>query len=546
MPIQQMVLVPGGVVESDPWYSVFGPNYNSNHGSNIRLDSARNIIVVSGETYTTKVTKIKNDGNILWTKTIRGTNANYGLKAGRKRQGLAIDSSDNIYITDGVGYNYSTHNGLRDGDYTLIKLNSSGAIQWQKGIITSYQGNSYGWGTEVGGVETDPSGNVYITGAAYHSSKTCKPFLIKFNSSGTLQWQRELVQGSGASACQGTCLLYVPARAAHTHSGGASIAAQDEGILLYGYGSFTGFFSASQSCFLTKFDVNGNYDWGHVYYHQSENHKTNEDENTSQLLTQNPTTGDIFISGETGAYGSTRTWTSKLKPDGRYSGGGQWSQKYGHTGHVNSAIAYDPTNNYTIEVGYRRNYAGSASQEQGQYHIRNASNGGVIGKGYLTSSGTGAFNSATPANQQNRTIDNVVCDDKGNFYLLGNVQNYTAPNSNYNIVVWKLTAQQNWPYTTPQSYVGYNVDNWVGTGWSQPGGSSYHHNGRFGLSNGFYDTYPNNEPPDVSYSYFASTDITSDSTRFTSSSSSFTIVTSQYSAFSQGAYNYEVVYGWPA
>ena len=124
MPIQQMLLGAGGVSESDPWGLTLGPTYNDLTTSNIRLDSARNIIMVSGATSTLYVTKIKNDGTWLWTKRI--TNSNYGISAGHKRQGLAIDSSDNIYITDQVGYNYSTHDGLRDGDYTLIKLNSSG------------------------------------------------------------------------------------------------------------------------------------------------------------------------------------------------------------------------------------------------------------------------------------------------------------------------------------------------------------------------------------------------------------------------------------
>ena len=538
MPIQQTLLGSGGVVESEPWYSVFGPNYNDNWGSNIRLDSQRNIIVVTGETYTTKVVKIKNDGSIIWVKRITG-NSSYGITAGKKRQGLAIDSSDNIYISDRVGYNYQSHNGLREGDLCLIKLNSSGVLQWQKGIITSYSGNSYGWGTEVGGLETDPSGNVYMTGAAYHSSKNRKPFLIKFNSSGTLQWQRELVQGSRATGCQGTCLLYVPASSAYTHSSGASIPAQNEGILLYGYGGFTQIFSAGSTCFITKFDLNGNYDWGRLYYHFSEFHYTNQNEETSQLLTRNPTTGDIFMSGETRSSGDSRTFTASLRENGATSG--SWYRKFGHSGHLNSCIAYEPTNNYTIAVGYR-----TGSQESGQYHIRNASNGSVIGKGYLSGEGTGAFNSSHNSNNLDTSLEGVVCDDKGHFYLLGNVQNYSAPNSNRNVVVWKLIAQQNSPYTTPQSYVGKNVDNWVGTGWSQPGGSSYFHNGRFLISNGFYDTYPNNEPPDVSYGSFNNSDISSDSTRFTSSSSSLSIVTSQFTVSNSGNYAYQVTYDWPA
>lgn len=538
MPIQQMLLGSGGAGEAEPWHTVFGRNYdNDTTASNIRLDSQRNIIVVTGETYSLKVVKIKNDGSILWVKYIAQTAGSYGINAGMYRQGLAIDSSDNIYITDKIGYNYQSHDGLQEGDLVIIKLNSSGVLQWQKGIITSYQGNSYGWGSYVGGVETDPSGNVYVTGAAYHSSKSRKPFLIKFNSSGTVQWQRELVQGSATSGCRGSCLLYVPASSAYTDATGTSIPAQNAGILLYGHGNFDNVFTAYSTCFIAKFDLNGNYDWCRMYYQMHENHYTSEYLDTCQLLTRNPNTGDIFMSGETrsGIY-TSNAFTARLAADGRDLG---WHRKFGYTQHINTAIAYDPTNNYIIAVGQR-----NTNPNSGQYHIRNAANGTIIGKGFLSGESSGTFNYTQY--QKHLNLSSVVCDNKGHFYLLGNVQNYSAPNSSRNVVVWKLISKQNTPYTTNQSYIGYNVNNWLGTGWSHPGSSSYHHNARFALSNGHANGYPNNNPPDVNYSSFNSDEITSYSTRFTSSSSSLSIVTSQFSASNSGNFQYQVKYDWPA
>tara|TARA_B000000532_G_scaffold100961_1_gene81003 strand:+ start:942 stop:2627 length:1686 start_codon:yes stop_codon:yes gene_type:complete len=533
----------GGVPESDPWGLSFGPNYNDVTGSNIRLDNQRNIIVVSGEIYTTKVTKFKNDGTFLWAKSIRGPN-NYGSKAQVKHQGLATDSAGNIFISDAIGYNYPSHDGIRENDLYLIKLDPNGAILWQKGILTTSQGQSNAWGSERGGITTDPAGNVYITGGCWSGSSYYKQmFVMKFDPSGNVVWQKRINQGNNHSYNgYGRCMLYVPHRAAHTDAYGQSIAEQSEGVLIYGDINISGYWN--QNVFLTKFDVNGNWDWYHVYGHYQHSLATNESEGTSQLLTQNPTTGDIYISGQMGGWNSHQTWASRVRPDGQYSSSGQWSWLFGHTGFVPSAITYDPTNNYVIGCGYRWSY-GWPGDTTGWYTIRTASNGGLIGKGYLNTSAAGAFHSSYPSGQKNIMLNSVVTDDKGHWYLQGDVQNFTAPNSNRNVVLLKMLAQQNWPYTTNQSYIGYNLSNWVGTGWSLPGQSSYFHNAKWGLSNGMYSGYPNNEPPDTNFWSFASSDLTN-SNNIAVASLNLTVITTQYTSQNQGSYNHYQLYDpWP-
>ena len=69
----------------------------------------------------------------------------------------------------------------------VVKFNSSGVIQWQRylgGATTTYAKN----------VAVDSSGNVYITG----NTGTGSTFILtaKYNSSGTLQWQRRFGDGS--------------------------------------------------------------------------------------------------------------------------------------------------------------------------------------------------------------------------------------------------------------------------------------------------------------------------------------------------------------
>ena len=70
---------------------------------------------------------------------------------------ITTDSSGNIYVTGetGEGLDGNTHSGK--SDIFLIKYNSSGTKQWTKQLGTS----SSDWGNSV---TTDSSGNIYLTG----------------------------------------------------------------------------------------------------------------------------------------------------------------------------------------------------------------------------------------------------------------------------------------------------------------------------------------------------------------------------------------------
>ena len=100
--------------------------------------------------------------------------------------GVTTDSSGNIYVT---GY---TEGGLRGNTYSdisdifLVKYNSSGTKQWTKQLGTSSN-------DEGRGVSTDSSGNIYVTGSTgggldgNTSSGESDIFLVKYDSSGTKQ-----------------------------------------------------------------------------------------------------------------------------------------------------------------------------------------------------------------------------------------------------------------------------------------------------------------------------------------------------------------------
>ena len=78
----------------------------------------------------------------------------------------------------------------------MIKFNSSGTRQWTKPLGT--------WQNDLAnGVATDSSGNFYVTGVTYRhldgntSAGSADLFVVKYNSSGTKQWTKQL--GSSGS-----------------------------------------------------------------------------------------------------------------------------------------------------------------------------------------------------------------------------------------------------------------------------------------------------------------------------------------------------------
>lgn len=96
---------------------------------------------------------------------------------------IAVDSSGNVFCA-GRQY-FSGISGATAG--LLIKYNSSGIIQWQKALAIS----------STAGVETfnsvacDASGNVYVAGFTLFAGRY-KELVAKYDTNGTLQWQNSI------------------------------------------------------------------------------------------------------------------------------------------------------------------------------------------------------------------------------------------------------------------------------------------------------------------------------------------------------------------
>ena len=139
------------------------------------------------------IVKFSNSGVLQWATYYGGNVVDWA-------EDIAVDSSGNVIITGATNStNLPVQNAQQEflaarGDAFVVKFNSSGVIQW-----ATYYGGS---GDEIGyGVATDNNANVVLTGwtssadfpvpyphQGLYAGGTRDAYVVKFNSSGTVQW----------------------------------------------------------------------------------------------------------------------------------------------------------------------------------------------------------------------------------------------------------------------------------------------------------------------------------------------------------------------
>jgi hypothetical protein len=156
-------------------------------------DSSGNVYVVGstgatgGGQIDAYIAKYNSSGVIQWQRVLG--NASYNDIP----YSMTVDSSSNVYI---VGYSEVTVNLTQ---ILIVKYNSSGTIQWQKSLVYNY---APGLGIALGlSVTTDSSSNVYITGQTYLGTTPSYDIpIVKMDSSGAITWQRQIGTASTIQA----------------------------------------------------------------------------------------------------------------------------------------------------------------------------------------------------------------------------------------------------------------------------------------------------------------------------------------------------------
>lgn len=155
---------------------------------NTAVTSSNEAIVVGYATtsavtngYSGFIIKLDSSGAISWQKYIDRTN--YAVYV----FGVTRDSNNNIYV-GAVFYDL-----VGNDDYIgLLKFDSSGTLQWERKLT----GSSLFADLFTFGLAVDLNDNVYIPVRDLISAKYV-PHIVKYNSSGTIQWQRRLTSSQG-------------------------------------------------------------------------------------------------------------------------------------------------------------------------------------------------------------------------------------------------------------------------------------------------------------------------------------------------------------
>jgi uncharacterized delta-60 repeat protein len=170
-----IVLIKYNSFGEQQWNTTWGGG-GSESGWGIALGSLDNIYICGFTTSFGKVfgdmvlVKFNSSGDLQWNTTWGGTDYEFGRE-------ITLDSSENIYISG------STESfGSGEADIALVKFNSSGDLQWN----TTWGGSDYESGTDIA---LDSSENIYLSGYTKSFGAGGKDIvLLKFNSSGDLQW----------------------------------------------------------------------------------------------------------------------------------------------------------------------------------------------------------------------------------------------------------------------------------------------------------------------------------------------------------------------
>ena len=361
------------------WIATLGGT-GYDYGQGIALDSSGNVYVGGTSTGLGNddflITKYNNLGVIQWQRILRDTS---GSDNGRA---IAVDSSGNSYIT-GVTQVGGTN------DVMLFKYDTNGTLQWQNRLGKSSGGGGFA-GDFGQGIAVDSSANVYVAG--YTDSQGAggnDALIVKYNSSGAVQWQRSL-GGTG-----------------NTDQAYAIALDSSANVYIAGNTNTSGGFGATD-ILTAKYDTNGNIQW------QRRLGGSSFDNGRSIAVDGS---GNVYVAADStssGGFGAYDVIVVKYNTSGTL----QWQRRFGTaTGDFNYGIAVDSTGSCYVSGVF--------------YTTRNI----VFVAKYDTSGTLQWQRSLSSAGEQEPYA--ITVDGSGNYYIAG-YTTLTDPGGLYNVLIAKL------------------------------------------------------------------------------------------------------------
>jgi len=460
--------VPGGNVSLSDWCNA------------VAVDSSGNVYC-AGATYSALgeangggrdafVMKLNSSGVVQW---IRQLGAVTSVPGGDKSQldqcgGVAVDSSGNVYCA-GTTYGGSlgeANGGGGHADAFVMKLNSSGVVQWirQLGAVTSVPGGDKSGNDSCNGVTVDSSGNVYCAGytdgslgEANGGGGNADAFVMKLNSSGVVQWIRQL--GATTSVPGGNTSVGDACNAVTVDGSGNVYCAGSTGSSL---GEANGG-GGQNDAFVMQLNSSGVVQWirqlGAVTSVPGGN--TSGNDYCSGVTVDS--SGNVYCAGLTqgslgeanGGGGSADAFVMKLNSSGVV----QWIRQLGATTSVpgGDTSQFDQCMGVTVDGSGNVYCAGYTSSSLGE-----AEGGGGNGDGFamkLDSSGSlqwvrqfGATTkaSATGDNSNYEALYGIAVDSSGNIYCAGeaysNFADTEGGGNNGDAIVVKIPTSGSFSY----------------------------------------------------------------------------------------------------
>ena len=238
------------------------------------------------------IVKLSSSGAIQWQKTIGGAKNDYAYSF--------QSTPDGGYMV--AGYTYSNNGDVSgnhgDADAWIVKLSSSGAIQWQKSLGGSSEDIARSIQPTVDGGYIVAGSTKSNNGDVSGNHGDADAWIVKLSSSGAIQWQKSL-GGSNEDIARSIQLTtdggYIVAGSAKSNNGDVSGNHGD------------------QDAWIVKLSNDGTFQW-----QKSLGGTANDFVNSIQRTTD----GSYIVAGQaisnngdvSGNHGATDAWIIKLKP----------------------------------------------------------------------------------------------------------------------------------------------------------------------------------------------------------------------------------------